>query len=184
MTSATIQATTPPDTARLCGYCGANGLQRKPRTFFHIFFSFYPYQCGRCNERQTKFRLRWHTLLRFAAALSVLGAAGYLALNPNIFFRHTSTQSSVDALAGARTSMGGQLSAFEQMMVKKPRTSMSNGTILQLWRAKVGTDVILQMIRTSTPDYDLSANAVIDLKQAGVDQSVVLAIIDASYTAH
>ena len=47
----------------------------------------------------------------------------------------------------------------------------------------MGTDVVLQLIRTSTPDYDVSASSIIELKQAGVEQSIILAMIDASYTA-
>jgi hypothetical protein len=39
------------------------------------------------------------------------------------------------------------------------------------------------MIRTANADYDVSANAIIELKQAGVDQIVILAMIDASYNA-
>ncbi len=68
-------------------------------------------------------------------------------------------------------------------MLKRPRTTLDNATVLKLWRADVGTDVILQMIRTSNADYDLSANAVIQLKQAGVDRILILAMIDASYNA-
>ncbi len=67
------------------------------------------------------------------------------------------------------------------MMVKRPRLSLDNAVILKLWRAQVGTDIILQMIRTSNADYDVSANSIIELKQAGVEQSVILAMIDASY---
>lgn len=88
--------------------------------------------------------------------------------------------STADALARARNSAGA-LSTFEQLMINKPRSTMDNATVLKLWRAEVGTEVILQMIRTSNSDYDVSANAIIELKQAGVDQSIILAMIDASY---
>jgi hypothetical protein len=67
------------------------------------------------------------------------------------------------------------------MMLKKPRTTLDNATILKLWKAEVGTEVIVQMIRTSNPDYDVSSNAVIQLKQAGVDQTIILSMIDATY---
>ncbi|MDE3199181.1 MAG: hypothetical protein KGN84_22720 [Acidobacteriota bacterium] len=91
-----------------------------------------------------------------------------------------SAASTADALSRARTSAGG-LTTFEQMMLKKPRTTMDNATILKLWKANVGTNVILQMIRTSNSDYDLSANAIIELKEAGVDQTIILAMIEAAY---
>jgi hypothetical protein len=45
----------------------------------------------------------------------------------------------------------------------------------------VGASVILQMIRTSNGEYDVSANAIIVLRDAQVDQAVILAMIDANY---
>jgi hypothetical protein len=88
--------------------------------------------------------------------------------------------STADTLDRARV---GGLSTFEQMMLRKPKGTMDNAGILQLWRSNVGVDVILQMIRTSNPDYDVGANAVIELKKAGVDERIILAMIDAPYTA-
>ncbi|MCU1329577.1 MAG: hypothetical protein JWN34_4947 [Bryobacterales bacterium] len=77
--------------------------------------------------------------------------------------------------------MGGQLSTFEQLMSKKPKPTLDNATVLRLWRANVGASVILQMIRTSNGEYDVSANAIIVLRDAQVDQAVILAMIDANY---
>jgi hypothetical protein len=113
-----------------------------------------------------------------------VGAAIVYGTNPGLFHKapDENAQGSADALARARASAGG-LTAFEQMMIKKPRTTMDNATILKLWRANVGADVILQLLRTSTPDYDVSASSIIELKQAGVEQSIILAMIDASYSA-
>ena len=93
-------------------------------------------------------------------------------------------QDQAEALARARTAAGGQLSTFEQLMVHKQKTPMDNATVLKLVKANVGKDVILQMIRTSGADYDLSANAIIELKEAGVDPGIVLAMIDVSYANH
>lgn len=90
-------------------------------------------------------------------------------------------QDQAEALARARATAGGQLSAFEQMMLNKPKASMDNATVLKLVKAGVSKDVVLQMIRTSNSDYDVSANAIIELKEAGVDQSIILAMISASY---
>jgi len=70
------------------------------------------------------------------------------------------------------------------MMLRKPRASMDNATVLKLVKASVGKDVILQLIHTSTADYDVSANAIIELKEAGVDQGIILAMINASYATH
>jgi hypothetical protein len=65
----------------------------------------------------------------------------------------------------------------------KPRAALDNAAVLKLWNAGVGSVVIVQMIRTSNADYDLNENAVIQLKEAGVDRNIILAMIDASYNA-
>jgi hypothetical protein len=75
------------------------------------------------------------------------------------------------------------LSAFEQMVLKKPRNTMDNVTVLQLRGANVGTDLILQMIRNSNPDFDVDAVAVIELKKAGLDERIIAAMIDAPYNS-
>jgi hypothetical protein len=67
------------------------------------------------------------------------------------------------------------------MMIKKPRTTLDNAAIVKLWKANVGAEVIIQMIRTSNPDYDTSSNGIIQLKQSGVEENVILTMIDASY---
>jgi len=85
-------------------------------------------------------------------------------------------------LAGSRiASGGGKLSSFEQMMLHKPRGTLDNATILKLWRANVETDLILQLIKTTTPDYDVSANAIIELKEANVNRLIIMAMINANY---
>jgi hypothetical protein len=166
-----------------CNKCGAKELQRKPRLFFHKVLAMYPYVCLHCAHRETKVRLTFGTILNIFFFLAIVGAAVYLSMNPTLLHRGDDTsQGTADALARARTSAGG-LSTFEQMMIKKPRTTMDNATVLKLWKANVGANVILQMIRTTTPDYDVSANSIIELKEAGVDQAVILALIDASYGA-
>ena len=69
------------------------------------------------------------------------------------------------------------------MMNRKPKATLDNAEILRLWRADVGTSVVLQMIRTSNGSYDVSTNAIIALREARVDQSIILAIIDANYNS-
>ena len=53
---------------------------------------------------------------------------------------------------------------------------------MELTKANVRPDVIVRLIRASNADYDLRANSVIELKKAGVDETVILAMIDQSYT--
>jgi hypothetical protein len=156
-------------------------MQRKPRTALHKLLAIYPYLCVRCSTRQTRFRLTLGTIFKFSLLAALVGAVVYFSVNPISFRRvDDGSQNSAEALSRARTAAGG-LSAFEQMMIKRPRTTMDNATILRLWRANVSPNVIVQMIRTANADYDVSANAIIELKQAGVDQIIILAMIDASY---
>jgi hypothetical protein len=118
--------------------------------------------------------------------LGLIAGGAYLWSNPPLLSlrsKEAAPTSETEALARARTAVGGQLSTFEQLMTKKPKATLDNATILKLWRANVGTNVILQMIRTSNADYDLSATAIIELRQAQVDQAIILAMIDSSYTS-
>jgi hypothetical protein len=180
----TTQASAANFSPKPCSNCGNKELQRKPRSFGQKILGVYPYICLRCAHHETSFRFNLGIMFRLALLFALVGAGVLLWLHP-ISFHHSedpSSQGTAEALAQARTSAGG-LSAFEQMMVKKPKATLDNATVLKLWRANVGANVILQMIRTSTADYDVSASAIIDLKQAGVDQSIILAMIDASYSS-
>jgi hypothetical protein len=168
-----------------CVKCGAKELQRKPRKLWQKLFALYPYVCLRCSHREVRFRIKPWGVVRLLILVALpVGAAIVYNERAGLFHKapEENAGGNADALARARASAGG-LTAFEQMMIKKPRTTMDNATILQLWRKNVGAAVILQLIRTSTPDYDVSASSIIELKEAGVDQSIILAMIDASYTA-
>ena len=70
------------------------------------------------------------------------------------------------------------------MMLRKSKPALDNATVVRLVRANVDTSVILQLIHTSTADYDLSANAIIELKEAGLTEPILLAMINASYGTH
>lgn len=190
------QSTTENDAKMFCAKCKTASLRRRTPGFFNQLTSFYPYTCGRCGNHQKKFRFTVVTLLPILFLLVVLGGSFWLWGNRPAFLTGlgagTDTSAAapapqadqVEALARARTAAGGDLSTFEQMMLRKPRASMDNATVLKLVKASVGKDVILQLIHTSTADYDVSANAIIELKEAGVDQGIILAMINASYATH
>jgi hypothetical protein len=169
-----------------CTKCGAKELQRKPRKLSQKLFALYPYVCLRCSNREIRFRIKAWGVVRLLILVALpVGAAIVYKASPGLFHKAADDSAQgggADALARARATAGG-LTAFEQMMITKPRKTMDNATVLKLWQHKVGADVILQLIRTSTPDYDVSASSIIELKDAGVDQSIILAMIDASYTA-
>jgi hypothetical protein len=166
-----------------CSRCGAWEVQRKPRALFHKLSAIDPYVCARCGKRKNQIRLTPGTFIGFFLCVALMGATVYLSREGVLFQRGQETSHNASealALTLARSSAGA-LSPFEQMMIKKPRTSMDNAVVLQLWRAEVDPDIILQLIRTSSAGYDLSPRSVIELKQAGVQKAIILAMIDASY---
>jgi hypothetical protein len=167
-----------------CRRCGAIELKRQRRAMTDCLTSTDVLQCGRCAYRQREFKFHWTLPLVILFFCALIAAPIWIVSLQLSWLRPKDTaQSDLDALSRTRNAMGGQLSTFEQMMTKKPRSTLDNATILKLWRANVGSDVILQMIRTSNADYDLSPNAVIELRQAQVDRTLILAMIDASYTS-
>jgi hypothetical protein len=160
-----------------CSRCGALELQRKPQSWIHKLSGTYRIVCSRCGSRDSEFRLTSGTLARLFF-LAALAGIVYFTIKNITFRREGDGSQNPEALA--RTSAAG-LSAFEKMMIKRPRTTMNNATILQLWHANVSPDVIVQLIRTSNPDYDLSANSVIEFRKAGVDAAIILTMIEATY---
>jgi hypothetical protein len=57
---------------------------------------------------------------------------------------------------------------------------LTNGMVIRMARAKLGDAVILDKIRTSQCDFNTSTDALIDLKQAGVSDAVLQAMIAAA----
>jgi hypothetical protein len=164
----------------LCLKCGSQDLRVRPRSFFHRVFSVAVFDCSRCDYHETRFSLSPATLI-VPIILALMGGGTYYLLKTQVWIRgDEGTLNTADALAKARSSSGA-LSTFELMMLKKPRNTMDNQSILQLVHANVGSAVITQMVRASNADYDVSPGAVITLKKAGVDESIILAMIDQSY---
>jgi hypothetical protein len=165
-------------------------MRRVKRTKLDQLMSFYPFACDHCGNRESRFRLTASAIVRLLI-LCAVPAGAWLWKHPPAFLNRadnavntTSQQDQSEALARARTAAGGQLSTFENLMLRKQKIAMDNATVTKLVKANVGKDVILQMIRTSAADYDVSASAVIELKQGGVDQAIILAMIAASYAIH
>jgi hypothetical protein len=169
-----------PQPADICLRCGVPELRGRSRSLFHRLFSLVVYTCDRCDYRQTRLQFSMLTLLALVAAVLVSAGAVYLVRLAKHARSDETSLSTPDALARAQRS-AGSLSDYELMMLKKPRTTLDNAAIVRLWKASVGAEVIIQMIRTSNPDYDTSSNGIIELKQAGVDENIILTMIDASY---
>jgi hypothetical protein len=163
----------------VCLKCGSQELRPRPRSFFHRFFSVTVFDCGRCDYHETRFSFS-STSFVLPAVLVLVGGGAFYLIKAQPWARGDDSQSATEALAKARNSSGA-LSTFELMMLKKPRTTLDNNSILELVHANVGVSVVIQMVRTSNADYDVSPAAVIALKKAGVDESIILAMIDATY---
>ena len=117
----------------------------------------------------------WLVLLAF---LAVIGGAVFLWMKMAPLNRE---QSQAEALANVRTSMGGELSSFERLMNRKSRLKMDNASVLRLVNANVSSAIIVQLIRASSTDFDLSSAAIVELKNAGVPESVMMAMVDTAY---
>jgi hypothetical protein len=178
-----------PVQKQACRKCATKDLKRQPRSRFDRLLSLQSYECIRCNKRQRKLQFRGAAVVAFWAVLA-LTVAGVLFRQSDWFVsrgwfpaKNNAAQNDVDALSRARNAMGGQLSTYEQMMTKRPPTTLNNAAIIKLWKADAGTDVIVRLIRASNPDFDLTADGVVALRSAGVDRTIVLAMIEAAYTS-
>ncbi len=186
MTLTTQKIQPREEIAELCLKCGCNQSYRMPRTLVQKAFALKPYKCWRCAKRQTKLRPGMANIAS-AAALIVLVAGAAFGSKLLVRMRGGAglPQSETATLATLQTTVGGdQLSAFEKLMTARPKTTLDNAAILKMWQAKADDEIILQMIRTSNPDYDVSPNAVLGLLAQGVDKSIVLAMIDSSSYTH
>jgi hypothetical protein len=177
---ANVSAPSAQNLSRLCKSCGSRGLQLRPQSFIGRILPVASYACVRCGGGTTRFRFSFSALVILILLLISIGEGAYLYLLLRPGGIRDSPTVTGATLERARTN---GLSAFEQMMLKKPRSTMDNVTVLQLCSANVGTDLILQMIRNSNPDFDVDAVAVIELKKAGVDERIIAAMIDAPYNS-
>jgi hypothetical protein len=173
-----------------CSKCKAGELRRRTPSLLDRIISFYPYSCGRCGHHQRRFRFSLLSVLFPLFLCALLSGCAWLWTNPPSFLtwgagNATAAQKEqAEALARARAAAGGELSTFERMMLRKSKPAMDNETVLKLVKANVGESVVVQLIRASNADYDLSANAIIEMKKAGVNETILLAMIDASYGTH
>ncbi len=178
--------TSPGLSVTSCGKCQSTELRRLEKQLFDKVFSLRRLHCSRCKHRQRSFHFEWTVVPKALLALLLFGAPVYFAQNPALLGNRlpaTGTVSDNEPLSRARSAAGGQLSSFEQMMTRRPKVTLDNAEVLRLWRANVGAGVVLQMIRTSNGAYDVTTNGIIALKEAQVDQSIILAIIDSNYNA-
>ena len=168
-----------------CPRCGHAHLHlRRSKSFADACLCQVRTKCSRCMYEERHFRL---TAVFFAECIFLIvtvAAAVWFTRHPISLHGGAGKpdDSAAAVLAGGRMAAGGgKLSTFEQMMLRKPRGTLDNATILKLCRANVDTDLILQLIKTTTSDYDVSASAIIELKEANVNRLIIMAMINANY---
>ena len=166
------------DESLRCSHCRSLELRREPKSAANWLLFQTHFQCNRCNKHQKRFHLSGGSLLAITLLAGLIGGSTYLVWGSN--WRRQLVDSG-QVFTQSRAPGGGQLSAFEEMIVRRPKSTLSNPNIVELTKAGVRTEVIIRLIRASNADYDLRANAIIELKRTGVDENVILAMIDQSY---
>ena len=175
------QEAVPKDRGPVCKECHSPALRPVPKSFLDWLSSAQPYKCDRCAALQVKSQRDWSLVIPLLLLYLVIPAAVFFASRWFLSLpKEATAESDIDMLTRTR-SANGQLSTFEQMLATKPKSTLNNELILKLWDSHLGTDVILQMIHTSIPDFDVSPDAVIRLHQANVDERIILAMIESSY---
>jgi hypothetical protein len=170
---------------QLCSYCGAFRMDRQHKDglldFVLSLFSAYPYRCRKCLRMATKFffTFRLVAVVLFLSGMVAAAVWGFSMLSQLRLGVNAEAPSHVEAAEGVRSNMG-QLSSFEKMMLSKHQQTIDNDTVVRLTKSNIGTPIILKMIRNSNHDFDTSANAIIGLKNAGVDEAVIFTMLDLS----
>jgi len=180
----TTQPHTDDSDRILCPRCGHGHLhRRRTQPITDAFFGQIRVKCSRCMYEEKRLRVTKLFLIEWFCILTLGAVAAWFTLNPILSGKSSGKDDPVIALATAQMASGGKLSAFEQMILRKPKTRLDNSTILKLRHANASTDLIVLMIKTSTPDFDVSANAVIELMGAGINDSIIEAMIESNYSA-
>jgi hypothetical protein len=74
------------------------------------------------------------------------------------------------------------IAAFAAALLASPAVAekMTNQSVIELTKAKMSDDVIVSAIQSGTPAFDTSAKGLVALKNAGVSDTVMKAIISAN----
>ena len=171
-----------PGDLRVCTLCRSHELRRLNRTIAERLFFQQPYHCARCKNRHNVFRLSWLPFV--TVALIIVTVVVWAAPRLPIFNEPTTAATPDEVARAARVVAGAPGFPSDAQPPKKPKATLDNSEILRLWKANVGKQVILQMIRTSNGDYDVDPTAVIVLREAQVDESIILAMIEQNNRRH
>jgi len=167
----------PAGLARLCIKCGARELRSQPRSLLDRVLSRHRYKCAWCSASVMKVRQARVAAIVILLLTFATGAILYIWTG----MRSSDKSADVPHFTEIPAREGPNAPVINgQKTPHKPKAVLDNATILRMVKANVEVGVIILMIKTSTPDFDLSANSVIELKQAGVDRQIITAMIEAS----
>jgi hypothetical protein len=150
-------------------------LRRRSRDTMTAFWMsclcVYPYRCRRCKRNSSHLNLEqaslFYTVVILGFSLFATGAFWYRA-------HHKATARVPAAVAEAQVTMQVPAATVNLDGV------LSNQDVVDLTKAKLGPDVLIQMIRTSPHNFQVDPRSVIQLKQSGTDDQVISAMIEAT----
>lgn len=115
-----------------------------------------------------------------ARGFTVYARRGYYARTPGKETFPPPSPDTSPAVAGLLPSLGRLASAAEQG--KGPSKPFTNEDVLKLVKAGFAEETILEAIRTKECHFDTSAEALLALKNAGVSEKIIMAILAAGRT--
>ncbi len=71
------------------------------------------------------------------------------------------------------------VSLFNNIAFTQEEEEITNSTILNMVKARFGETVIINKIKTSKTNFDLSTNSLIELKEAGANDNIINAMMEA-----
>lgn len=142
-----------------------------------IVASFF-FKCEYCRSHSLKLPTSAIALIAFSAVACLVGALLYLSPN-----------GAPMSAAQVEANNKSQMAAYEQLLALEEKTKqanpkLDNDNVLKFFRDRVSSDVIVQMIRSSPSNYDVSARGLDSLRQAQVGQPIIQAMIDAHFRDH
>lgn len=172
-----------------CSIC-SHPLRRAHRTqFTHYLLSLvgiYPWVCSHCNK----------SVRRVCAEQAALaGAAGILFLSilvGGIGFWRARNNRVAELVSSQSTPFVPRTADVPQASAQRPAgpgiyiaNVIANEDIVQMSQAKLGGDVIIQVIRNSAHNFHVDPRSLIQLKREGAPDDVIRVMIDvsAAYTS-
>lgn len=141
-------------------------------------FSFFPYKCRTCFHREYCFVPSGYLIHTFWISL-LLCWTGFIASRS--FGPQTSGGygALLSATGNSAYSSSASMSTFERMVMSgKARQVMRNQDVVHLIHGGVSSALMVTLLRHADQAFDLSPEAILLLKQAGIEEIVIAAMVD------